>query len=247
MSYTLFHADSAVSVVPLILLRQLNIAHEVVLVEYDDIAARKDLPAVRRLLAINPLAQVPTLLTPDGISMSESTAIVLYLLHEHGRGTPWDLEKLTRAQLAGFYRLMVVIPAVVYPAIGYEDFPERYIVVPAENAEEGKQAIKWMKAGGYQKLGESYKLVESILSDFNKRAYGADSEATTIKFALGTQTATALDIMLAVTVHYAPHPRPKWLEENCPRLFASASSTVNIPGIVDAFRESVHLKPFIRD
>src|SRR5690349_20331026 len=36
-------------------------------------------PARDRLLALNPLGQVPTLITPDGAVMTESAAVVLHL------------------------------------------------------------------------------------------------------------------------------------------------------------------------
>lgn len=153
MSYTLFHADSSGSVVPLILLRQLNLPHEVVTLDYEETTARKDSPDLRRLLQVstscaptgasdvratqaNPLAQFPTLLTPDGTALTEMAAILLCawrdrrrdrdrvligvarvdLVHRHGSGTSWDLGALTPAQLAVFYRVMVPSARRVFDA-----------------------------------------------------------------------------------------------------------------------------------
>ncbi|KZV88070.1 hypothetical protein EXIGLDRAFT_723013 [Exidia glandulosa HHB12029] len=243
MSYTLFHADSSGSVVALIMLRQLNVAHEVITLEYDDVTARKDSPDLRRLLKANPLAQFPTLITPDGTVLTEMSAILLYLVHRHGNGTSWDLGKLTPGQLATFYRVMVIVPAVVYPTITYIEFPERFIEVPSDKVEAFKDVQEWMKAGGEKKREEAYKLVEGILREFSEQVHGGDSSAT--KFALGTPTPTVLDVMLAVVVHYAPHPRPTWLEEHCPGLFLLAKGTINFPGIVEIFRESKYIKEFI--
>jgi GST-like protein len=89
------------------------------------------------LLRANPLAQFPTLVTPEGVVMTEMAGIALcasisYLMllahcrvtflyedltERHGKGTPWSIDDWSEEQRAVFYRLMVFIPANVYPTI----------------------------------------------------------------------------------------------------------------------------------
>lgn len=236
MSYTLFHASAAGSVVPQIVLRLLNVPHEVVEMDWETTTARKDSPELQRLLKANPLAQFPTLLTPDGTVLTEMSAMLLYLVQMHGSGTPWALDGLTPAQLAGYYRFLVFVPAVVYPVVTFLDFPERYIVVPEGKEEEGKQAKEWMEAAGKKKQIEVYQMLENIINDFNEKEYGANASAS--KFALGTPKPTVLDVMIAIVIHWAPRPRPQWIEDKCPRLFQIAKETLNLPSIVEIVRSN---------
>lgn len=87
-------------------------------------------PARDRLVALNPTAQVPALVLPDGTVMTESAAIVLLLA-----------ERFPRAELAPtvkspdrprFLRRLIWLVAAVYPTFTYADYPERY--APAEPA-----------------------------------------------------------------------------------------------------------------
>jgi GST-like protein len=84
------------------------------------------------LAAINPLAQVPTLILPDGTIMSESAAITLLLAETAGRSTlvpaPGDP---ARAQ---FLRWLVFMVANLYPTFTYADDPARFVTV--ESARE---------------------------------------------------------------------------------------------------------------
>jgi len=58
-------------------MRLLGVPHEVVTLEYDKVVERKETPGLARLLSANPLAQFPTLITPEGAVMTEMVAIVL--------------------------------------------------------------------------------------------------------------------------------------------------------------------------
>lgn len=77
-----------------------------------------------RLLRVNPLGQVPTLLLPDGTVMTESAAIALLLSERYPEaglapapGTPLR---------PGFLRRLVWLAANVYPTFTYGDYPERW-------------------------------------------------------------------------------------------------------------------------
>jgi hypothetical protein len=48
-----------------------------VTLNYEDMLQRSNTPDVNRLLAANPLGQLPTLLTPEGVAITEMAAMVL--------------------------------------------------------------------------------------------------------------------------------------------------------------------------
>ncbi|WP_034947131.1 glutathione S-transferase family protein [Erwinia oleae] len=88
-------------------------------------------PARERLLAVNPLAQVPTLVRADGSVMTETAAIALMLLNENphlapSAGTP---------QRQQFYRLLIWLVANVYPTLTYGDYPARWVNTAPEELE----------------------------------------------------------------------------------------------------------------
>jgi GST-like protein len=77
------------------------------------------------LKALNPLAQVPTLVMPDGAVMTESAAIVLRLA---------DLAPQARLvlppehpQRAAFLRWLIFLVSAVYPTFTYGDTPARWV------------------------------------------------------------------------------------------------------------------------
>ncbi|KHL26224.1 hypothetical protein PK98_07000 [Croceibacterium mercuriale] len=75
-----------------------------------------------RLRAINPLAQVPTLVLEDGLVLTESAAIALWLAGRHPELAP----AAGSADHARFLRLLVWYVANVYPTFTYGDYPERW-------------------------------------------------------------------------------------------------------------------------
>ena len=79
-------------------------------------------PARDRLQAINPLAQVPTLVLEDGLILTESAAIALWLVGRHPQLAP----AAGSAEHARFLRLLVWYVANVYPTFTYGDYPERW-------------------------------------------------------------------------------------------------------------------------
>jgi glutathione S-transferase len=78
-----------------------------------------------RLAPLNALAQVPTLLLPDGQVMTESAAITLHLADLAGRD---DLVPGPQApERAAFLRWLVFLVANIYPTFTYADLPERFV------------------------------------------------------------------------------------------------------------------------
>ncbi|AKT36145.1 glutathione S-transferase family protein [Chondromyces crocatus] len=81
--------------------------------------------ALDRLLALNPLGQVPTLVLPDGSVMTESAAVMLWLLERHPDSNlappPGDPRRGT------FLRWLVYFVAAIYPMYTVGDYPERWV------------------------------------------------------------------------------------------------------------------------
>jgi GST-like protein len=73
------------------------------------------------LARINPLKQVPTLVTPDGQVLSESAAILIHL------GLEFPASDLLAGNRAQIMRGLVYIAANCYSAIGIIDYPQRWL------------------------------------------------------------------------------------------------------------------------
>jgi len=92
-----------------------------------DAASWKPGPGLDELRGVNPLAQIPTVVLPDGGILTESAAILILLGQRYPESglLPQAVEK--RAQVI---RGLVYIAANCYSAIGIIDFPERYCTTP---------------------------------------------------------------------------------------------------------------------
>lgn len=82
------------------------------------------------LKSINPLAQVPTLVLPDGRVLSESAAIIFWLNDMApeaglvpGPGDP------SRPK---FFRWLMMLNAAIYPTFSYGDYPKKWLKGHAE-------------------------------------------------------------------------------------------------------------------
>ncbi len=102
-------------------------------------------PGLDELRTVNPLAQIPTLVLPDGTVLTESAAILMHLGLAHPDTTLLPVEASARAQTL---RGLVYIAANCYAAIGIIDFPERWCT----DADEATS--KRIKAGSTQRLHE---------------------------------------------------------------------------------------------
>lgn len=86
-------------------------------------------PGLERLKAVNPLAQVPTLVMEDGGVMTESAAILIELGLRHPSSGLLSTEPMRRAQQI---RGLVYIGANCYAGIGILDYPDRWYPEPDE-------------------------------------------------------------------------------------------------------------------
>lgn len=73
------------------------------------------------LARINPLKQIPTLVTPDGQVLTESAAILIHL------GLEFPAANLLAGNRGQILRGLVYIAANCYSAIGIIDYPQRWL------------------------------------------------------------------------------------------------------------------------
>ena len=225
--YTLFHAEGCGSVFPQAILRLFDVPHELVVCDYEETTQKKG-PNYARLVEANPLAQFPTLITPEGYVMTEMAAMVLYLQHRYAKGTQWDIDTLTPAQLAAFYRWFIFIPANVYPTITVGEFPSRFVQVPDDSPVDSKTVEGWVSKGAYGRRADLWKMMERELT----------KELGDGKFLLGTTHPTFLDVLVALVAHWTERPRYQWFDENCPKLAKNVRATLKTDVIKDVFREN---------
>jgi GST-like protein len=177
--------------------------------EIEEIPYGEPGPQRDRLLALNPLGQVPTLWLPDGRVMTESAAIMLHLADEVPQaGLTPPAGDPTRPM---FLRWLVFVVAAIYPSFTYGDDPERW--VGEESA--GKRLRK--STDEHRKAMWRYFTAQNACEPW----------------VLGTRF-SALDLYVAVMVSMNWRPGAAWFKEECPRLAdiaARASKLEKLRGV----------------
>ncbi|WP_251865591.1 glutathione S-transferase [Achromobacter sp. Marseille-Q4962] len=168
-----------------------------------DIPYLKPGPQRDRLLRINPLGQVPTMVTPDGEVLTESAAMMLHL-HDvaprAGLAPPSDDPARPR-----FLNLLIRLVAAVYPTFTYGDDPPQW-TGPGPAAEHLRARVHARRADIWQEI---------------ERYAGAPHM-------LGARF-SALDLYLAVMTRW--RPGPAWFAEYCPALSAVARAAAEKPEV----------------
>ncbi|QHF44222.1 glutathione S-transferase [Pseudomonas sp. S35] len=122
--YTLYGTDESGSCMIEIALQRCAVPwHRV------DASSWQDSEGSDALARINPLKQIPTLVTPDGQVLTESAAILIHL------GLEFPNSHLLSGDRAQIIRGLVYIAANCYSAIGIIDYPQRWL----GNANEAAQ------------------------------------------------------------------------------------------------------------
>lgn len=156
-----------------------------------------------KLRPSNPIAQVPTLVLPDGRVMTESAAITLHLADLTGRD---DLVPGPQApERAAFLRWLVFLVANVYPTFTYADEPVRYV--------KDEAAAKAFRAE---------------VDAYAQRLWLAVEGAAGAPWFLG-ERCSAIDIFLAVMTRW--RPRRDWFAQHAPRLHAAALRAEGLPAL----------------
>ena len=176
----------------------------VTLIPTGDIYA--DPTARAALAAVNPLIQIPTLILDDGTVMTESAAITLLLADLTGSTllVPPPGDPLRPA----FLRWLVFIVANIYPCFTFADVPTRF--VPEAEAEAYKARV----------TDHATTLWKVVASEATQNGG---------PWLLGARF-TALDIYLAVMIHW--RPRRAAFERETPILAEIAARATARPDMV---------------
>jgi GST-like protein len=166
--------------------------------------------ARERLRPVNPLAQVPTLLLPDGQILTESAAITLHLADATRSAdlVPGPSEELRPA----FLRWLVFLVANVYPTFTYADDPARFV--------EGEAAQR---------------AFETNVGAYRQRLWRQVEAAAAGPWFLGPRF-SALDIYIAAMTRW--QPRRSWFERECPRLYRIALRADAKPRLGEIWRRN---------
>lgn len=158
----------------------------------------------RRLAAVNPLAQVPTLVLADGSVLTESAAITLYLAETTGQDSlvpaPHDALRLP------FLRWLVFLVTNVYPTYTYGDAPARFV--------DGEAAQKSFR---------------SHVDAYAKKHYAVLEGVAGAPWFLGERF-SALDLYVCVMTRW--RPGREWFAVSTPNLTAIAGRTERLPQLV---------------
>jgi GST-like protein len=145
-----------------------------------------------KVAGVNPLRQIPALITPDGETITESAAILIWLADRfpEARLAP-SLDSPQRAQ---FLRWMVFIPASIYSLFWIRDDPSRL-------AGPDVEAQARIKAATAERIADCWTIMESQLQPG--------------RYLLGDEL-TVLDLYVAVVSRWGP--RRKRFYEVAPRM-----------------------------
>lgn len=183
------------------LLEMAGASYERQVFDWDDRAAWD------RLRAINPLAQVPTLVLDDGTIVTESAAIVLWLADRYPSAR---LLPEAPGERALAYRWIVSFATNVYGPIIVGDFPSRWV--------DGDAAQDSLKAKALQRLRDAWLAFEAAIAP--------------APYLLGERIG-ALDVYVAMISRW--RPGRAWLATNCPKAMASVALTEGHPIVASAW------------
>lgn len=161
-----------------------------------------------RLVELNPLAQVPTVILPDGTVMTESAALVLYIggiVPELGL-VPDVRDPLRRE----FLRWLMFLVAAVYPTFTYGDEPAKWT----------QQGTSELRASTDEHRKSLWRLVEGAVRG---------------PWFLG-ETPSALDLYVAVMTRW--RPGRGWFAEHAPRLSKIALAVDEDPRLATVWADN---------
>jgi GST-like protein len=106
--------------------------------ELEEIPYLEPGPDRDRLLELNPLGQVPTLIMPDGDVMTESAAIILHLADAFpdAQLAPATSDR----QRPAFLRWLIYIVSEIYPTSTFSDDPARW-QLPKDTQDDYKRTV----------------------------------------------------------------------------------------------------------
>ena len=151
-----------------------------------------------KVAGVNPLRQIPALVTPDGETITESAAILLWLADRHpeARLAP-SLDSPLRGQ---FLRWMVFVPAAIYSLFWVRDDPSRL-------GGPDPEIQARIKAATAERIADCWGMMERQLTPLGEKIGG--------RYLLGDEL-TVLDLYVAVVSRWGP--RRQRFYEAAPRM-----------------------------
>ncbi len=108
-----------------------------------------------KVAAVNPLKQIPALVTPDGETITESAAILIWLADRYPAAKLGPaIDDPRRAQ---FLRWMTFIPASIYSLFWVRDDPSRL-------GGDDPEVQAWIKAATAERILDCWAMMESQVS-----------------------------------------------------------------------------------
>jgi GST-like protein len=163
-----------------------------------DLPYLKPGPGRDRLLRLNPLGQVPTLILPGGAVLTESAAMILHLNdvapHANLAPPPGSFQRVH------FFEMLARLTSAVYPTFTFGDEPER-----------------WTGPG------EAARRLRAATDERRETLWHSIEQQVGAPHVLGDQF-SALDLYVAVMTRW--RPRRPWFDRHCPRLAAVAEQAV---------------------
>jgi GST-like protein len=206
-AYRLIASKAAGSMIAEAALALSRLPYEVEMIPYVEPGPRRD-----RLLALNPLGQVPTVLLPDGRVMTESAAIILHLADQAPRaGLAPPADDPMRPM---FLRWLAFIVAALYPTFTYGDDPGRWA--------DGEAAGKHLRQATDDHRKELW------------RYFAAQNPCA--PWVLGAQF-SALDLYVGVMTMW--RPGPAWFKTECPKLADIAARVAKLDALREVWTRNV--------
>ena len=177
---------------------------------YEEVDYDANSPTRPKLLALNPLGQVPTLVLPDGRVLTESLAMIHHV--DDLAPSAGLIPPRGDALRPEFYRWAVMLVSAVYPTFTYGDDPTKW--VPDE------AAAKTLRASTDRHRESLWRQLEGV-------ARGP--------WFLGGRF-SAVDLYVAVMTRW--RPGREWFEANTPKLAAIAKKTAANPKVAAVLERS---------
>lgn len=202
MSFTLYGAAGSGSVPVEAAMTLIGLDYRVIEAVTWEGEAERDKVAVA-----NPMRQVPTLITPDGETITESAAILIWLADAHPKARLGpSIDDPRRAQ---FLRWMTFIPASIYSMFWVRDEPSRLVGDDAAAQEQIRQRTA-------ERIAECWRVM--------------DRQITPGRFLLGDDL-SVLDLYVAVASRWTPR-RARFAIE-APRMAEVVRRVDALPGLQD--------------
>ena len=139
-----------------------------------------------KVAGVNPLKQIPALVTSDGETITESAAILIWLADRFPEaGLAPSVDSPQRAQ---FLRWMIYVPAAIYSLFWVRDDPSRLV-----GPDVAQQAS--VKAATADRIADCWAMMEGQVSPLSEKIGG--------RYLLG-DALTVLDLYVAVVSRWGP-------------------------------------------